>query len=169
MTENKNFKSLVRQRMRETGENYTSARSALLSERLLASSTGGATPADANTPPELDAALDAFRAKTRSTFLRDGRLTSIPTKRRALVVVLLDILATLDPARTYVEKELNDHLRSFHADFARLRRELIDYRYLDRDPHTGTYWVAHELPERSGNLHQEAGALEAGAREAHRP
>lgn len=174
MTENKNFKSLIRQRMRETGENYTSARSALLGQRLPASTPAGENHADENPPVdanaladiELDAALEAFRSKTRSIFLRDGRLTSIPTKRRALVVILLDLLATLEPKRSYAEKELNDHLRTFHPDFARLRRELIDYRYLDRDPHTGTYWVTRELPERSGNLHQEAGALESGVRPA---
>lgn len=156
MTKNSDFKSLIRARMAKTGENYTSARAALLTETLVHETTA----------PGLEAqvALESFKRKVRATFVKDGAFTAIPTKRRALVVLLLDIRATLDADRVYTEKELNAHLGRFHPDFARLRRELIDYRYLERNAHTGEYWMAAELPERRGFMIQEAGALENSVR-----
>ena len=111
-------------------------------------------------------ALEAFRSRTRRSFMRGGVLLSIPTKRRALVVVLLDILVTFDSDRVYTEKEVNAHLGTIHPDFARLRRELIDYRYLERDAHTGEYWVAGSTPRRTGNVAQEVRGLEPHRRDA---
>ncbi|MGO1753086.1 DUF2087 domain-containing protein [Brevibacterium aurantiacum] len=159
MTKNKDFKTLVRARMSATGENYTSARSALITQELLEATAqqNSAHPED----PELDTALEAFRHKTRSAFMPGTTLLAIPTKRRALVVILLDLLATFDPDRVYTEPEVNDHLRRFHPDCARLRRELVDYGYLGRDPHTGRYWMNTALPDRRGNQAQEAKDLEA--------
>lgn len=161
MTKNSDFKTLIRARMATTGENYTSARAALLAEN--SERTENAVQSG-NTDPRDDAALERFKAKVRRTFVNDGTLTAIPTKRRALVVLLLDIRETLDPLRIYTEKELNDHLGGFHPDFARLRRELIDYGYLERNAHTGEYWMAVTLPKREGNLYQEAGVFESALR-----
>lgn len=158
MTKNKDFKALVRERMSATGENYTSARSALITQSLLEATAHRSVHAD---DPELDAALETFRHKTRATFMPGERLLAIPTKRRALVVILLDLLVTFERDRVYTEKQVNAHLEQYHPDFARLRRELIDYGYLDRDPHTGRYWLSTALPTRTGNQAQEAGALEA--------
>lgn len=172
MTRNSDFKSLIRARMATTGENYTSARAALLAENAERTESVGraedaadAVPAaGANPAARDDAALERFKAKVRRTFASDGTLTAIPTKRRALVVLLLDIRETLAPQRIYTEKELNDHLGGFHPDFARLRRELIDYGYLERNAHTGEYWMAATLPQRHGNLYQEAGVFETALR-----
>lgn len=161
MTKNSDFKTLIRARMATTGENYTSARGALLAEN---SERTENTVQSGNTDLRDDADLERFKAKVRRTFVSDGTLTAIPTKRRALVVLLLDIRATLDPQRIYAEKELNDHLGGFHPDFARLRRELIDYGYLERNAHTGQYWMAATLPKRVGNLYQEAGVFETALR-----
>lgn len=161
MTKNSDFKTLIRARMATTGENYTSARGALLAEN---SERTENTVQSGNTDLRDDADLERFKAKVRRTFVSDGTLTAIPTKRRALVVLLLDIRETLDPQRIYTEKELNDHLGGFHQDFARLRRELIDYGYLERNAHTGQYWMAATLPKRVGNLYQEAGVFETALR-----
>ncbi|GAA1545439.1 MULTISPECIES: DUF2087 domain-containing protein [Brevibacterium] len=159
MTKDKDFKLLVRKRMSSTGENFTSARTALLNdqrhhdERHEDQSRSASTLAD----PE----AEAFKAKTLRTFMSGGRLVSIPTKRKALVVILLEMLTAFETGRTYSEKDINTILSEFHPDFARLRRELIDYGYLGRDAHTGQYWVNSPLPARTGNLIQEAAVFEA--------
>ena len=152
MTKNKDFKNLVRERMDSTGENYTSARSGLIHSR------------DHDIQPATDPLTDAaqnFKAKTLRSFMPAGTLKAIPAKRKALVVILLEILPAFHAGRIYSEKEVNALLESFHPDFARLRRELIDYGYLDRDAHTGQYWVASAIPQRQGNIAQEAGVLES--------
>lgn len=148
MTKHKDFKQLVRHRMSVTGENFTSARAALLDDQ--------SRHRAAATAPE----AEAFRAKTLRTFMREGRLESIPTKRKALVVILLELLAAFDADRAYSEKDVNSILSTFHPDFARLRRELVDYRYLERNAHTGQYWVNSALPERRGNQLQETAVFE---------
>lgn len=159
MTKNKDFKNLIRERMRSTGENFTCARAALLTDT---------TPPDVGdnhhrkhpVPPLADSKAEAFKAKTLTTFMPAGELVSIPTKRKALVVILLEILTAFENKRIYSEKAVNAILMGHHSDFARLRRELIDYGYLGRNAHTGQYWVSSSLPARSGNLIQEAAAFE---------
>lgn len=153
MTKHKDFKHLVRTRMSTTGENFTSARAALLDDRSHADQSHDASPLT-------DPKAEAFRAKTLRIFMREGRLISIPTKRKALVVILLEILTAFETGRIYSEKDINTILGAVHPDFARLRRELIDYQYLGRDAHTGQYWVNSPVPERGGNLVQEAAVFE---------
>ena len=151
MTKDKDFKKLVRARMTETGENFTTARTALLTANQSAQSS---------TDSSIDPQILRFRAKTLRTFMPDGRITAIPTKRRALVVILIEVLKALDADKVYEEKELNGILGDFHPDFALLRRELIDYRLLERNSHTGQYWVNPTPPVHTGSQAQEMAGLE---------
>ena len=146
MTKDKDFKNLVRARMTETGENFTTARTAHLTANQSAQSS---------TDSSIDPQILRFRTKTLRTFMPDGRIVSVPTKRRALVLVLIEVLAALDADRVYVEKQLNVILGEFHPDFALLRRELIDYRLLERNAHTGEYWVNPSPPTHTGSQAQE--------------
>ncbi|SDS83515.1 hypothetical protein SAMN04489752_2641 [Brevibacterium siliguriense] len=151
MTKDKDFKKLVRARMTETGENFTTARTALLTANQ---------SAETASESYIDPQIARFRTKTLKTFMPDGRIVSIPTKRRALVIVLIEVLAALDPDRVYDEKQLGAILGEFHPDFALLRRELIDYRLLGRNPHTGEYWVNPDPPTHTGSQAQEMAGLE---------
>ena len=118
--------------MAESGGNYSSTRAAMLAER---------------------AADEAFYDKTVRTFFRDSRLVTIPAKRRARVVVLLELLQLFEEGRRYSEREVGELLGRIHEDVAYLRRELVDYRYLKRED--GIYWVNTEHLIRSGNERQE--------------
>lgn len=151
MTKDKDFKKLVRTRMTETGENYTTARTA-----LVAANQSGQSSTDSSIDPQ----ILRFRAKTLKTFMPDGHIVAIPTKRRALVLVLIEVFAALGPDQVYDEKRLNDILGDFHPDFALLRRELIDYRLLERNAHTGEYWVNPNPPTHTGSQAQEMAGLE---------
>ena len=155
MTKDKDFKKLVRTRMLATGENYTTARSTLLAEHATPDQT-----AEAGNGPTADPQIEQFRTKTLRTFMPDGRITAIPTKRRARVVILIEVLKALDADKVYEEKELNGILGDFHPDFALLRRELIDYRLLERNSHTGQYWVNPTPPVHTGSQAQEMAGLE---------
>ena len=151
MTKDKDFKKLVRARMTETGENFTTARTSLLAENQSAQS---------GTDSNIDPQILRFRAKTLRTFMPDGRIVAVPTKRRALVLILIEVLAALEPDRIYDEKQLGAILGEFHPDFALLRRELIDYRLLERNAHTGEYWVNPNPPTHTGSQAQEMAGLE---------
>jgi hypothetical protein len=107
---------------------------------LLDAAFARAARAIAAARPPLDEHADApaDEARVLRAFVRDGRLTSIPTawgKRR----VVLDWLAQrFEPGRRYSEAMVNLSLAQVHPDTAALRRYLVDDGFLSRDH--GEYW-----------------------------
>lgn len=154
MTRNSDFKQLVRARMGQTGENYTAARAALLAER--ATDPRGeliSPPAAPRAEPDPVAARVQHERLIRS-FLREGRLVQIPSRRRARFSVMLELLARFAPGEVYSEAEVGEILGVLHDDVAYLRRELVDYGLLERDG-LGAYWVTRTMPARTGTMTQE--------------
>lgn len=75
----------------------------------------------------------------RHAFVRDGRLTSLPSRRRTLLLAACAFLADrFELGRRYAEREVNDVLANDAPDVATLRRLLVDEGFLDRDH--GVYW-----------------------------
>jgi hypothetical protein len=73
------------------------------------------------------AADEALVAKTIRSFVRNGRLTTIPAREKRRLIVyryLRDQVFTED--RTYPEAEVNQRLALFHRDVAALRRSMVD-------------------------------------------
>jgi len=96
---------------------------------------------------------DAFRVKTIRDFFDGERLKSIPAQRKRRVIVLQYLVERFDPDQAYTEREVNDLLRPAHDDVATLRRELIDYGFMQRD--RGIYQVTRGAPDRSVQVRQE--------------
>lgn len=172
MTRDSDFKSRIRARMAETGENYTRARSRLLAQTPAAQQAETHPAAEAYHRPSPEPHSEAssevraaarFRDRTLRAFMREGRVTAIPMRRRQRVVVLLEIMQAFDPAESYREPEVNCILRAavldpVAADHATLRRELVDYGYLER--RDGIYRVNRVAPVRYGSEAQETAHLE---------
>jgi hypothetical protein len=95
-----------------------------------------AAPARPAPDPTGDVPEDA--ARVLRTFLRGGRLVSIPTQESKLLVVLDRLAQAFEPGERYPEREVNARLRCFHPDVAALRRHLVDHELLSR--HAGEYW-----------------------------
>ncbi len=145
MTRDSDFKKVVRARMAETGEGYAAARATLEQTRS----------------PQREA-YDAARAEQERLVARlftDGRIARVPAKRKVRAAVLLEVVRRFEPGRVYSEREVNDVLLGVHEDFAYLRRELVNYRYLERED--GRYRTAARAPERAPVEHQEIPAWEA--------
>lgn len=142
MTRDSDFKQVVRARMAETGEGYTVARAAIL---------------DRNSSAYAEARAEQERLVAR--LFTDGRLAQVPAKRKVRVAALLEVLARFEPGRDYPEREVNEVLLQVHEDFAYLRRELVNYRYLARAD--GVYRVVATAPVRAPIEVQEIPAWEA--------
>lgn len=145
MTRDSDFKRIVRARMAETGEGYAAARAAVGETRS----------------PHREA-YDAARAEQERLVGRlfaDGRIARVPAKRKVRAAVLLEVVRRFEPGRVYSEPEVNDVLLEVHEDFAYLRRELVNYRYLERED--GRYRTAAQAPERAPVERQEIPAWEA--------
>jgi DNA-binding transcriptional ArsR family regulator len=95
-----------------------------------------AAPAAGRNDVQTDAPADA--ARVLRAFVRDGRLTAIPSHHGKRLIIL-DVLAQeLELGRRYTEREVNAILRRWHDDTAALRRYLVDDGFLDRE--AGQYW-----------------------------
>ena len=79
------------------------------------------------------------RARVLATFIQDGHLVSIPAQYKKRRYVMEELARSFEWGRLYDEKEVNAILKSFHEDFASLRREMIDQRIMMRE--NGRYWL----------------------------
>ena len=77
-------------------------------------------------------------ARVLRAFVRDGRLTSIPTTHSKRVVVLDWLAQRFEPGRHYPEHTVNHILSEVHPDTAALRRYLVDEDIMTREH--GEYW-----------------------------
>ena len=82
----------------------------------------------------------------RKYLREDGSLLRIPRKEKEKLVVLRRIAERFAEGRLYTQKETDSILIKADADYAALRRYLIDYRFLEREPDGSAYWVAGAKP-----------------------
>jgi len=85
-----------------------------------------------------DSSLSTDQRDVLRNFVVDGRLTSIPVGRAKRLVVLDYIAGRFEPGRVYPERDVNFVLGPVHADYAALRRALVDDGFLER--RDGFYW-----------------------------
>lgn len=83
-----------------------------------------------------------------SAFLRCGKLTSYPSKRRKKLIALLWLSEHISPKETYSEREFNALLNKLHSfqDPATLRRDLYDFGFVNRSPDGSTYSLNPQHP-----------------------
>lgn len=71
----------------------------------------------------------------------DGPLLTFDLKEKQRLAVLRQIASRLDHGRLYAEKELNAELSPIYEDYAILRRHLVDYGFVGREPDGSAYWT----------------------------
>lgn len=79
------------------------------------------------------------RTHVLAIFFENGRLKNIPTQASKLRCVLEELARAFEWGRLYEEREVNETLKRYHEDTARLRRELVDAGLLMREH--GRYWL----------------------------
>jgi hypothetical protein len=88
--------------------------------------------------PDEHAEEPAEIARVLRSFVRDGRLVSIPSVHSKRLIVLDWITQRFEPGRRYPESRVNLMLAQIHPDTAALRRYLVDEEFLSRE--NGEYW-----------------------------
>ena len=78
----------------------------------------------------------------------NGKLMAFPAKRKMKLYALLYLSQKIPADTDFSEREINDILLDWHtfADPATLRRELYDYRFLDRSRDGKVYHLAETQP-----------------------
>lgn len=97
---------------------------------------------EAEGPPRLhEEDAPAFDRKVLETFTSpDGRITAFPAQEKKFLVLVKHVLKAFEPGVRYPEKRVNQILKNFNDDTARLRRALVDYRFMAREGGGGKYW-----------------------------
>ena len=88
--------------------------------------------------PDEHAEASEDDARVLRSFIRDGRLLSMPASHGKRMVVLDHIAQSFEPGVRYTEKQVNAILVSWYEDTATVRRYLVDSGFLSRD--AGQYW-----------------------------
>ncbi len=88
--------------------------------------------------PGLESGLGREADRVLATFLRDGKLSSIPVNRTKRLIVLDYLAGRFELGEVFSEKHVNETLRELHPDVAALRRYLVDEGFLGR--RDGFYW-----------------------------
>ncbi|MFP5318634.1 MAG: DUF2087 domain-containing protein [Acidimicrobiia bacterium] len=88
--------------------------------------------------PAFESGLGPDADRVLASFLRDGKLASIPVHRSKRLIVLDYLANRFEVGLAFPEKEVNETLREFHPDVAALRRYLVDEGLLSR--RNGVYW-----------------------------
>ncbi len=78
----------------------------------------------------------------------------LPKKQLDLHILLISVVLALDPARSYSERDVNEELQKWvrrfgegiGLDHVTLRRLLVDFRYLERDPSGALYRLETDHP-----------------------
>ncbi len=76
--------------------------------------------------------------KILRAWVRDGRITGIPTQEKKKQVLIRWLAGQIDPNRRWTEREFSEWLTQFNEDYATLRRYLVDGGYMVRA--NGIYW-----------------------------
>jgi hypothetical protein len=82
--------------------------------------------------------LDRQRDAVLRAFIVDGRLVQVPAARGKRRIVLEHLAECFEPGVRYPERAVNSILRAWYADYASLRRYLVDEDLLTRE--SGVYW-----------------------------
>lgn len=99
-------------------------------EGILDIGGGGAGSASSELAQELDSQKQTV---LRNFFTKEGRLKHLPAQQKKKRFVLEYLVEGLKPNTKYTEKEINEHIKQFHEDYATIRREFIMHQYMYRE------------------------------------
>jgi hypothetical protein len=85
--------------------------------------------------------LEAYDRKVLDIHLDpSGRIRSFPSQQKKYLVLVRHVLDAFKPGQRYSEKQVNQILKGFNDDTARLRRSLVDHGFMRREGGGGAYW-----------------------------
>lgn len=79
---------------------------------------------------------------------KEGKLTRFPSKRKLKLAAMFYIASGIEAGVKYSEKEMNEVInhKCCFQDAALLRREMYDYRFIDRTSDGRIYWKEEVQP-----------------------
>ncbi len=94
-----------------------------------------------------DLDIDEEDRKVLRNFTANGRIKQFPTKEKKWLVILRWLVDQFEAGVMYSEREVNEILVQHNPDYARLRRDLVDFGFMRRERGGGKYWLTPEDEE----------------------
>jgi predicted transcriptional regulator len=92
-----------------------------------------------------DVDVDAYDRKVFKSYLTpEGRINDFPVQMKKMEAILRYVVKAFEPGERYPEKQVNEILSQFSDDTARLRRNLVEFKLMDRQGGGGEYWRVDE-------------------------
>lgn len=88
----------------------------------------------------MDEKID-FKLNEEKFFERCVKHKTFPANDALKQILLKRIIKDFKEKGVYSEQEVNEKIKRYFGDFALIRRELINFGYMQRDPAKGEYWV----------------------------
>ena len=87
--------------------------------------------------------------KLRRYYTEGDKLVQYPQKRPMRLLALARIAGRFEEGRQYTEREVNEVIKSAIAfsDIEMVRRELFEYKFLDRCRDGSAYWAGEKWRE----------------------
>ncbi|WP_145325749.1 DUF2087 domain-containing protein [Paenibacillus xylanexedens] len=107
------------------------------------------------------------REKVLSKYFPEGTsgpLTTFHMQQKHKYIVLTEIAKRFDTERKYSEKQINELLKKVYDDYVEIRRYLIDYGLMEREPDGSQYWLGSPTDQQSAQDRKQ-GRKEKGERE----
>lgn len=96
----------------------------------------------------MDQQLLQYDKELKSFLDESGKLTAYPVKYKKQIFAMFYLAEKFESGIRYTEKEINSVLEGWHTfdDWAMLRRDLYDRRFLDREQDGSSYWKPEMQP-----------------------
>lgn len=72
----------------------------------------------------------------------DGTLVRIPKKEKEKLVILRALATRFEAGTRYAQRDIDAALGRVNEDHAALRRYLVDFGFMRREPDGSAYWLA---------------------------
>lgn len=82
-----------------------------------------------------------FKLDEESFFKKHQQNQNMPKNDALKQIMLKRIMRDFEPGRVYSELKVNEIINKYFKDFALIRRELVNFRYMGRDSINDKYWV----------------------------
>ncbi len=79
--------------------------------------------------------------KVFNNFIKEGKMRVFPSKERKKYIILSYFIKLFESDVVYTEKQVNEIIKNVYADFATIRRYLVDYKILSRTNDCKHYWI----------------------------
>ncbi len=86
-----------------------------------------------------------FPFNVKELFQKCSKADKFPRNDLEKQAILILILEDFKDKHIYTEEEVGKIIEKHFSDSTTLRRELINYGYMKRNPEKGTYWVVKRI------------------------